>query len=307
MHARVSVQAVLPLSFFLVVVLLVILRVRPRRMDEMLLGVLFSLIGMALFSFGVGTGLTRLGEEAGRSVPASFMSVAHPEQAAVITDFDPGRLNTAVRPDGSEARFFYLLHDGAPVPVEFDPSLYDAAAKQYTYVPHKGPVVGPGRMVEGILLALLIVFLVGYGATLAEPALTSLGLKLEEISVGTFRRVFLVRAVAVGVGIGLGFGFARIVWDLPLAWLLTAGYAIAVVLSLSTGEGYVSIAWDSAGVTTGPITVPLVIALGLGIGAQTGAVESFGIIAMASLCPILSVLLAVKWLERRSVSRLREG
>jgi hypothetical protein len=262
---------------------------------------------MMLFSYGVGTGLARLGEEAGRSVPSSFMRIAYPERATVIERFDPGAVSSAVRPDGTTSRFFFYEREGAIETVEYDPREYDPASGRYVHVPRQGPVVGPDRLVAGIALAVFVVFLMGYGATLAEPALATLGIKVEEISVGTFRRVFLVRGVAVGVGIGLGLGFARIVWDVPLYLLILPPYALALLLTMRTSEEYTCIAWDSGGVTTGPITVPLVIALGLGIGSQTGAVESFGICGMASICPILTVLLSLNWLERRRRARLREG
>ena len=60
-------------------------------------------------------------------------------------------------------------------------------------------------------------------------------------------------------------GIAKLVFDLPLMWLLLGGYALAVVLTLASSEAFVNVAWDSAGVTTGPVTVPLVLAMGLGI------------------------------------------
>ena len=68
-------------------------------------------------------------------------------------------------------------------------------------------------------------------------------------------------------------------------------YAVLMVLTVISNEDFVNIGWDSAGVTTGPVTVPLVLAMGLGISAQVGSVEGFGILALASVCPILSVLL----------------
>jgi hypothetical protein len=307
LHATVSLQAVLPLSLFLIVVLVIVLRVRPHRMDEILLGIAFSFIGMMLFNYGVGTGLSRLGYEAGRNVPSVFRAIERPDEATVFRDFDLSRLARAARPDGTEATFFVLNENGRFVPVEFDPGRFDPATRSYTHVPRVGPLVRGGNVGAGIALALLIVFLLGYGVTFAEPALNGLGLKLEDFSVGTLRRSFLIKAVAVGVGIGISVGLARVIWQLPLVWLLVPPYILALVLSLFTNEEYVGIAWDSAGVTTGPITVPLVIALGLGAGAQVGALESFGIVAMASVWPILSVLVALVWLERRRAARHREA
>jgi hypothetical protein len=96
---------------------------------------------------------------------------------------------------------------------------------------------------------------------------------------------------------------AKIVWAIPLIWLIAPPYAVLLYLTYRSGEEFVNIAWDSAGVTTGPITVPLVLAMGLGIGGQVGVVEGFGILAMASVYPILTVLSVSLWTTRRRAAR----
>nr|HPO50693.1 DUF1538 family protein [Spirochaetota bacterium] len=90
---------------------------------------------------------------------------------------------------------------------------------------------------------------------------------------------------------GIAFGVSKIIWNIPIIYILALPYLILIFLTLISSEDFVNIAWDSAGVTTGPITVPLVVALGLGIGGNIGVVEGFGILAAASVFPILSVLL----------------
>ncbi len=97
----------------------------------------------------------------------------------------------------------------------------------------------------------------------------------------------------------------------PLTWrpivpMLLAGYTVALAATLWSSEEYVALAWDSAGVTTGPVTVPLVLALGLGLGQAVGAAEGFGILAMASLGPIVSVLLVGFWIRRSAALAARE-
>jgi hypothetical protein len=169
----------------------------------------------------------------------------------------------------------------------------------YTYIPQVGPLFGGERSFWGIFIVLLFGFFMGYGATLAEPALNALGLKVEELTVGTFRKSSLMQAVAVGVGIGIAFGVAKVIWDIPLVWLLAPPYILLMILTKMSSEEYVNIGWDSAGVTTGPVTVPLVLALGLGISTRIGAVEGFGILAMASVYPILSVLLTGLYAARK--------
>jgi hypothetical protein len=144
--------------------------------------------------------------------------------------------------------------------------------------------------VLGIIIALVFALLLGFGATLAEPALNALGLTVETLTNGAFKKSLLMYSVAWGVGVGISIGIAKIIFDVPTAYLLIPGYLIALVLTVFSTEEFVNVAWDSAGVTTGPVTVPLVLAMGLGFGDATQAVEGFGILAMASICPILSVL-----------------
>jgi len=154
----------------------------------------------------------------------------------------------------------------------------------------------------GQAVVVLFAFVLGYSATLAEPALNALGSTVEKITVGAFQKSLLMQAVALGVGTGIAAGVAKLIYDLPLTWMLIPPYMLLLVLTLFSTEDFVNIAWDSAGVTTGPITVPLVLAMGLGVGASAGATEGFGVLAMASVCPILSVLtvgLAVGRSERK--------
>lgn len=151
----------------------------------------------------------------------------------------------------------------------------------------------------GLGLALLFAALLGFGATLAEPALNALGVTVQNLTDGALQKRTLIQAVAVGVGLGTLLGVAKIVFQLPLAWLLLPAYGVALTLTLFASEEYVNLAWDSAGVTTGPVTVPLVLAMGLGLGQAVDAQEGFGILAMASVGPIISVLLVSLWVQIR--------
>lgn len=144
--------------------------------------------------------------------------------------------------------------------------------------------------VLGVALSLLFAWFLGFGATLAEPALNALGMTVESLTNGAFRKRALMIAVAVGVAFGLALGVARITFGLPLGWLIVPLYLFAIALTALSSEEFVNIAWDCAGVTTGPVTVPLVLAMGLGFGNAMEVVEGFGILAMASICPIIAVL-----------------
>lgn len=142
----------------------------------------------------------------------------------------------------------------------------------------------------GIGIAIFFAWALGFGATLAEPALNALGTTVENLTNGAFKKKTLMYAVSLGVAVGLGLGVAKIIFSISIAYLLFPGYILAIVLTWLSSEEFVNIAWDSAGVTTGPVTVPLVLAMGLGFGNAVGALDGFGILSMASICPILSVL-----------------
>jgi hypothetical protein len=158
----------------------------------------------------------------------------------------------------------------------------------------------------GITVTVLFAWFLGFGATLAEPALNALGMTVENLTQGAFRKSMLIYAVSIGVGLGLGAGILKVIFSLSLAWMLIPGYLLAVIFTIFSSEEFVNIAWDSAGVTTGPVTVPLVLAMGLGLGDAVSASDGFGILALASIGPILSVLatgLWVKWSVRSKHAR----
>ena len=154
----------------------------------------------------------------------------------------------------------------------------------------------------GLFIALAFAWLLGFGATLAEPALNALGATVETLTNGSFKKSTLMYAVSLGVAFGISTGVAKIIFQIPIAYLLIPGYVIAIALTIASSEEFVNIAWDSAGVTTGPVTVPLVLAMGLGFGKAIGAVEGFGILSMASIGPIVAVLgtgIYVRWKVKR--------
>ena len=154
--------------------------------------------------------------------------------------------------------------------------------------------------VVGLVLSLAFAWALGFGATLAEPALNALGITTEKLTNGVFKKKTLINAVSLGVGFGIAIGLAKLIFDLPLVWLILPGYLLALVLTFFSSEAFVNVAWDSAGVTTGPITVPLVLAMGLGFGNATDAVEGFGILSMASIGPIITVMITGLWTQYKA-------
>lgn len=155
----------------------------------------------------------------------------------------------------------------------------------------------------GILIALSFAWVLGFGATLAEPALNALGMTVEGLTNGAFKKKTLMNAVSIGVGCGIAVGVAKIVFDLNIATLLLIFYSIAIALTWFSSEEFVNIAWDSAGVTTGPITVPLVLSMGLGFANAADAGDGFGILSMASIGPIIAVQVTGLWIKYRVQNR----
>ena len=290
-HVLAAAKAILPLAAVLLIALWAVVRERLPHADEVALGLVFSLAGMLLFSYGMDRGLSSLGNQAGRSLPRAWETTERPDKAVTYRGIDEDLLVRAARPDGTVAEFLPLADKNGPEFVPFHRERYDAGAGEYRWIPEEGPVAGDEAF-WGYGLVLVFVFVMGVGATLAEPSLNALGITLEELTTGTYKRSFLILTVALGVGTGMAMGFGRILFAWPIVPLLAGSYALALALTIFSSEEIVAIAWDCAGVTTGPITVPLVIAAGLGIGQRAGVAEAFGVVTMGSVFPIIAVLLS---------------
>ncbi|HSO43059.1 MAG TPA: DUF1538 domain-containing protein [Rhodospirillales bacterium] len=143
---------------------------------------------------------------------------------------------------------------------------------------------------------------VGFTTAIAEPALIAVALKAQETSGGAMPALGLRLAVAIGVGFGVALGTFRIVTGLPLPYFIIAGYAIVMVQTWTSPRAIVPLAYDTGGVSTSTVTVPVVAALGLGLAAtvpgRSPLIDGFGLIAFACVCPIMSVL-AYVWLAHR--------
>jgi hypothetical protein len=296
-----SLQAIVPLSAFLILVLLVVLREKIQRADEIILGIVFAVIGMSLFSIGIELGLSRLGGEIGTNLPTSFKAVEMAQEHEVIRNFDPSIVSKAITAEGQTEEIFSRKTSEGYELLPYRHENFDSRTGQYSHTPIRGPLFD-GKF--GFIVVVLFGFMMGYSATLAEPALNALGTTVEELTVGTFKKKLLMQAVAIGVGVGIAAGVAKIILGWPLIWMLVPPYAVLMVLTAISSEDFVNIGWDSAGVTTGPVTVPLVLAMGLGISGQVGSIEGFGILSLASVCPILSVLLVGLYVTGRRRAEL---
>ena len=135
---------------------------------------------------------------------------------------------------------------------------------------------------------------IGFSTTMAEPSLIAVSMKANSVSGGAIGVVGLRVAVALGVGIGVSLGCYRIITGLPLHHFIAAGYVLVIVQTAMAPRLIVPLAYDSGGVTTSTVTVPLVTALGLGLAesvpGRSPLLDGFGLVAFASLFPIITVL-----------------
>jgi len=159
----------------------------------------------------------------------------------------------------------------------------------------------------GIFLAAAFAWALGYAATMAEPALNALGLTVQNLTNGAFKKSMLMYAVAIGVATGIMLGVCKLIFNFNLLYILVPGYILAFILTAMSTEEFVNVGWDSAGVTTGPVTVPLVLAMGLGFGKAVGALEGFGILAAASIAPICAVLMLGIYVQWKTKKELAAG
>lgn len=149
---------------------------------------------------------------------------------------------------------------------------------------------------------------IGFATTIAEPPLIAVALKAQSASGGAISAWGLRLAVAVGVAVGVSLGCFRIVTGTPLQWYIIVCYIIVMLQTLFASRTIMPLAYDSGGVTTSTVTVPVVAALGLGLASnipgRSPLIDGFGLIAFASVFPIMSVLtyslINTKFMKRKN-------
>lgn len=137
-------------------------------------------------------------------------------------------------------------------------------------------------------------FLIGFATTIAEPALMAVAIKANEVSGGVINKRDLRLIVALGAGIALTIGTYRIVVGDSLSTYLLVCYIIVIIQTIFAPKDIIALAYDSGGVTTSTVTVPIVAALGLGLSMaipeRNPALDGFGLIALVCMFPIITVL-----------------
>lgn len=159
-----------------------------------------------------------------------------------------------------------------------------------------GEMVGAALPKSGKLwIVLLFSFILGFAATVAEPDVRVLASQVDTVSEGSISRFVLIYSVAIGLAFFVSLAMIKIVFNIPIIYLLTAGYLAVFALAWFTPPDFLPISFDSGGVTTGPMAVPFILALGVGVASvlrgKSASGDGFGLVALASIGPIIAVLL----------------
>jgi Protein of unknown function (DUF1538) len=180
-------------------------------------------------------------------------------------------------------------------------------------------IYGPGEIVtqadwKAYGWIYLFAAMIGFATTIAEPSLIAIAFKANEVSAGTIKQWGLRITVAIGVAFGISLGTFRIVTGTPLYLYILVGYMIVIVQTIFAPKNIIALAYDSGGVTTSTVTVPLVAALGLGLSAtvpgRNPALDGFGLIAFASLFPIIAVMgyaQLMQWYSQRKTKYMEKN
>jgi hypothetical protein len=156
---------------------------------------------------------------------------------------------------------------------------------------HMGEILGTIQIQWPLIPFGLIM---GFLATWGEPAVRILGDQVEEASGGSIRKSLVIYAISSGVALFVALGMARIVYGIPLLWIIIPGYLLAIGMLWFSERSLVAIAFDAGGVATGPMAVTFVLAIAVGIASaiegRDPILDGFGLIALIALAPILTIM-----------------
>mgnify|MGYP005750778427 FL=1 len=154
-------------------------------------------------------------------------------------------------------------------------------------------------------------FALGFVATFAEPAVRILNKEVEKVSGGYIPQKVLLYTLSIGVGISIALSMWRIIAGIPLLYFVIPGYLIALVMVFFSTNTFTSVAFDSGGVATGPMTVTFILALAVGVASVTEGrdplMDGFGLIALVALAPIISVMTLGLLYGRKEKGKKREA
>ena len=161
-----------------------------------------------------------------------------------------------------------------------------------------GEMIGSALPKTGkVWLIIVFSFVLGFAVTVAEPDVHVLSQYVDEVSGGEIGKWELILPVALGLGIFVALSMVRIVYSISIKWVLLGGYTLVMILALSSWvpDEFIPISFDAGGVTTGPMAVPFILAFGVGVATvlrtDDKAADGFGLVALASIGPLLAVLI----------------
>lgn len=148
---------------------------------------------------------------------------------------------------------------------------------------------------RSVWLIVCVAFALGFATTIAEPDVLVLSEQVQAESQGAIGARLLGYIIAAGVGLFVTLAVMRILWGIPVTWLLAGAYVVMLVLSFFAPAGFVPVAYDAGSVTTGVLTAPVVLALAFGLSSvlsgRSALSDGFGLLGFASIGPIIAVLL----------------
>ena len=304
-YLKVALLAVLPLSLVLIISIYFIAKDRIINGDVVILGILFTTLGMFALNLGMTGGIVALSSQTGHSLVNTYRAPPQTGKAVQVKGVEASSFVEVPGAAGSET-YIWIPGDNGPVLEKFNPA--QLSGNSYTHIPYQKAKFLKFGVVGAYLVILVIVFFLGFFAIFAEPGLAVTAVTVEDMTIGTFKRQKLKKLAAIGVGSGMVLGFARVLFSnlLPsgsihLSWILVPCYTLALILTIFAPEDFSSIAWDVAGIATGPISVPIIITTGLGLGSDSLRADgAFGIVATASVAPIITILISVLFAKFKS-------
>ncbi|MCL2478396.1 MAG: DUF1538 domain-containing protein [Treponema sp.] len=307
-----SLSAVLPLSLALLLAITLAAREKIMNADTVILGLIFCTAGMFLLNLGMTGGITEIGTQTGNSLRDAYTERLQFDKSLTVNGVNSGSMITVPGEEGPQT-YIWIPTDKGPVAEKFIPE--QLFGDQYIYVPVKKPIFMNFGTGGAYILILAIVFFIGFLAIFAEPSLAVTASAVEDITTGTLRRSKLIALTAAGVGLGIAAGFARILFSnlLPeggihLTWILAPCYAVALLLTVFAPEEFSAIAWDVAGMAVGPVSVPIIITMGLGLGNDSLRADgAFGIVSTAGAFPVIVILVSGIIDRAKSVRALRNS
>lgn len=215
--------------------------------------------------------------------------------------------------------FFYVLLGLSLFLIGLEEALFPLGKLMAEQLTHPDFIFGVGETIKAMTWqdyawVYVFAFAIGFSTTVAEPSLIAVAIKAQEVSGGAISVWGLRSAVAIGVAVGISLGTYRIVTGTPLHYYIIVGYIVVIFQTIKAPKMIIALAYDSGGVTTSTVTVPLVTALGLGLAStvpgRSPLLDGFGLIAFASLFPIMSVMgyaQISEWRAKRQKQKSERG